>query len=42
MLEKIRPCHNRLLAKPDDETAKAAYKSACSILQAKLTSILFG
>ena len=24
LLEKKRPCHNRLLAKPDDQAAKAA------------------
>ena len=29
-------CHNRLLATPDDQAAKAAYKTACSTLQAKL------
>ena len=34
--KKKRSCHNRLLAKPDDQAAKAAYKTACSTLQAKL------
>ena len=29
-------CHDRLLAKHDDEAAKAADKTACSTLQAKL------
>ena len=28
LLEKKRSCHNHLLAKPDDQTAKAAYKTA--------------
>ena len=36
LLEKKRFCHNHLLAKPDDQAAKAAYKTACSTLQAKL------
>ena len=36
LLEKKRSCHNHLLAKPDDQAAKAAYKTACSTLQAKL------
>ena len=36
LLQKKRLCYNRLLAKPDGEAAKAAYKTACSILQAKL------
>ena len=35
LLEKKRSCHNHLLAKPDDQAAKAAYKTACSTLQAK-------
>ena len=35
-LEKKRSCHNHLLAKPDDQADKAAYKTACSTLQAKL------
>ena len=35
-LEKKRSCHNHLLAKPDDQAAKAAYKTACSTRQAKL------
>ena len=32
LLEKKRLCHNHLLAKPDDQAAKAAYKTACSTL----------
>ena len=36
LLEKKRSCHNHLLAKLDDQAAKAAYKTACSTLQAKL------
>ena len=39
LLEKRRSCHNHLLAKPDDQAAKAAYKTACSTLQAKLTTM---
>ena len=39
LLEKKRSCHNHLLAKPDDQAAKAAYKTACSTLQAKLMTI---
>ena len=35
LLEKKRSCHNHLLAKPDDQAAKAAYKTACSTLKAK-------
>ena len=31
-----RSCHNHLFAKPDDQAAKTAYKTACSTLQAKL------
>ena len=34
LLEKKRSCHNHLLEKPDDQAAKAAYKTACSTLQA--------
>ena len=34
LLEKNHSCHNRLLAKPGDQAAKAAYKTACSTLQA--------
>ena len=33
--EKKCSCHNHLLAKPDDQAAKAAYKTARSTLQAK-------
>ena len=32
LLEKKRSCHNYLLAKPDDQAAKAAYKTASSTL----------
>ena len=39
LLEKKRTCHNRLLAKSDDQAAKAAYKTACSTLQAKLRTM---
>ena len=39
LLEKKRSCHNHLLAKLDDRTAKAAYKAACSTLQAKLRTM---
>ena len=39
LLEKKRSCHNRLLAEPDDQAAKAAYKTACSTLQAKLRTM---
>ena len=39
LLEKKRSCHNPLLAKPDDQAAKAAYKTACSTLQAKLRTM---
>ena len=35
LLEDKNSCHNRLLAKLDDQAAMAAYKSACSTLQAK-------
>ena len=35
LLEKKRSCYNYLLAKPDNQAAKAAYKTACSTLQAK-------
>ena len=38
-LEKKRSCHNHLLAKPDDQAVKAAYKNACSTLQAKLRTM---
>ena len=39
LLEKKRSCHNHLLAKLDDQAAKAAYKTACSTLQAKLRTV---
>ena len=35
LLENKNSCHNRLLAKLDDQAAMAAYKSACSTLRAK-------
>ena len=34
LLEKKRSSHNCLLAKPDEQAAKAAHKTACSTLQA--------
>ena len=39
LLEKKRSCHNHLLAKPDDQAAKATYKTACSAFQAKLGTV---
>ena len=39
LLQKKRSCHNRLPAKPDDEVAKAAYKTASGTLQAKLRTM---
>ena len=39
LLEKKRSCHNHLLAKPDDQAAMAAYKTACSTLQTKLRTM---
>ena len=36
LLQKKRSCHDRLLAKPDAQSAKAAYKTASGKLQAKL------
>ena len=39
LLKKKRSCHNYLLAKPDDQAAKAAYMTACSTLQAKLRTM---
>ena len=36
LLEKKGSCHSRLLAKPDDQATKAAYKTCCSAFQAKL------
>ena len=35
----MHSCHNHLLAKPDNQAAKAAYKTACSTLQAKLRTM---
>ena len=39
LLEKKHSCHNHLLAKPVDQAAKAAFKTACSTLQAKLSTM---
>ena len=39
LLVKKRSCHNRLLAKPDDQAAKTAYKTACATLQDKLRTM---
>ena len=39
LLEKKCSCHNHLLAKPDDQAAKAVYKTACSTLQVKLRTM---
>ena len=39
LLEKKRSCHNLLLAKPDDQAAKASYKTACIPLKAKLRTM---
>ena len=39
LLENKRSCHNHLHTKPDDQPAKAAYKTACSILQVKLRTM---
>ena len=36
---KNRFCHNRLLSKPDDQAAKAAYKTTYSTLQARWTAL---
>ena len=39
LLEKKRSYHNHLLAKTDDQAAKAAYRTACSTLRAKLRTM---
>ena len=39
LLRKECFCHYHLLAKPDDQAAKAAHKTACSKLQAKLRTM---
>ena len=39
LLKKKCSCHNHLLAKPDNQAAKAAYKTACSTLQAMLRTM---
>ena len=39
LIEKKRSCHKHLLAKTDDQTVKAAYKTVCSTLQTKLRTM---
>ena len=39
LLEKKCSCLNHLLAKSDDQAAKAAYRTACRTLQAKLRTM---
>ena len=39
LLGKNRSCHIRLLAKPDDQAARAAYKTACSTLKVQLRTM---
>ena len=39
LLEKKRSCHNHLLAKPNDQAVKGAYKTLCSTFQAKLRTM---
>ena len=39
LLKKKRSCHNHLLAKLNDQAAKAAYKTACTTLEAKLRTM---
>ena len=39
LLKKKRSCHNYLLAKPDDQAAKAAYKTACCRFQTKIRTM---
>ena len=39
LFEKKHACHNHLRAKPDDQAAKAAYKTVCSTLQAKIRTM---
>ena len=39
LLEMEHSCHNHLLAKPDDQAAKAAHKTACSTLQAQIKTM---
>ena len=39
LLEKKRSCHNHLLPRPDDQAAKAAYKTACRTIQAKFKTM---
>ena len=39
LLEKKRSCHNRLLAKPNDQAAKASNMTVCSTLQTKLGTV---
>ena len=39
LLKKKHSCHNHLLAKPDDQAARATNKTACSTLHAKLRTM---
>ena len=39
LLKKKHFCYNHLLAKLDDQAAKAAHKTACSTLRAKLRTM---
>ena len=39
LLKKKLSCHTHLLTKADDQAAKAAHKTACSTLQAKLRTM---
>ena len=39
LIKKKHSFHNHLLAKPDNQAANAAYKTACSTLQAKLMTM---
>ena len=39
LLERKRSCHIHLLATLDDQAANAAYKTACSTLQAELRTM---
>ena len=39
LLENKHSCQKHLLEKPDDQAAKAAYKTACSTLHAKLRTM---
>ena len=39
LLKKNRSCHNRPLAKLDDQAAEAAHKTVCGTFQAKLKTM---